>query len=1523
MLPERWKQIEDIFQEALDLSGAAREEFVREKCAGDEDLLSEVEKYIARFEAEDSFLESPVWTDSQFLRSQVKREIVESFDEEISPKREEKSYIGERVGVYELKQELGKGGMGIVFLATRADGEFSQKAAIKLIKRGMDTDFIVKRFRHERQILANFNHPNIARLLDGGTTKDGSPYFVMEFVEGEPVHRFIESRKYDLRRKLELFLQICAAIAYAHGKQIIHRDIKPSNILVTDDGTPKLLDFGIAKILDPDLIHESVMPTATQMRLMTPEYASPEQVRGEEITPASDQYSLGVLLYEMLTGNRPYKFPSRAPHEIARIICEEIPSQPSSGDFGKFITENALLSELDKDFCKKLDRIVLKSLRKNPLERYVSIKDFAADIERFLRNETVRAELFTETTESFETPQNFNVSTNGNQKSIAVLPFKNLNRMSGENTGDGNFLSIGLADALITRLSNVRQFVVRPTSSVLRFSGNDSDSFEAGSELNVNFVLDGNILKTEKRIRVSVQLLDVERQSTVWAERFDEDLTDVLTLEDSISKRVAELLVPHLSIHEVQNLSKRGTNNAEAYEAYLRGRFHWNILTEDQLAKAIAFYRRAIELDPNYAAAHAAIADYYCWLGMYGVLPTSEFYPAAKKAALRSLELDPRSSEAYAALGLIELYGRYDWKTSEDYLNRAVELNPNNAVAHLWFTHTLYSQRRFAEGEQRMKRALELNSFNFQFINTQVWGLYFQRRLPEALAAARKMVEQYPSTSFPYFAVSLFSNFIGKTEDSIRAAESAAKFSEDSLFTVIAPAQSLAAAGSRREALEILENPNLPPISNYHKASIYCYLKDKNTAFQILEKSFAARESSLIWLGVEPSLDFLRDDERYFSLLEKMNHPLANMKSVLSANGSKKIAAPERQISTVASEAETVVQTAAAPSAEIKKRGLSKGLKYTLAAAALVIFVWLLYEIATHTTISYTNSNEGWRKNFAAMKAKTLTDSGRAMISAISPDGRQIVYVSRDDDRQSLWIRDTDSINARQIVAPDTVLIAGITFAPDGRTIYYTSWGQNFIARNLYRVSVEGNDSPHLVLEQVNNGIGIAPDGKSFAFVSYDRKQRISYLQIASIDENGEVSATRTLADYPEPGFIRANPAFAPDGKKIAYVVGETVGKKDSMSLSVFDLNTNAAAKIGGQIFADISGVAWREQNEIVLSGDETDGFPYKLWAIAYPSGEAAQLNNDFNGYFNVSISNDSSAVVTSKRERSSAVWLVNLDSPDNGKQLSAGDNRLDGLNGVSWTNDNRILYVGGIGTQLALAIMNADGSNNRVLDVNAVKPSFPSMTKDGRYVVFADTGADGSTVQRYDTQSGALVQLTPNYAVKPSISPDNQFVVYSSNNAARKLSLHKIPIGGGDETEITSALSAGGVISPDGKRIACYYLGEETGSGWRLVILSAENGAVERVISPPDTFNILTPIERPLAWSPDGRTLYYVNDKNNVSNVFRLSVNDEKPPQQTTFFTSGRIFDFSISPDGKRAVIARGSSTSNIVIFKNSTSPR
>jgi serine/threonine protein kinase len=310
MKPERWQQVRAILDRAIALPRDERIAYLARTCDGDEDLRNEVE----------SLLESHDQAGSIFLNKPAAD--LKSATTESAPRS---SWIGRRIGVYQIETEIGHGGMGEVYRAVRADGQFKKNVAIKVVRGGYDTAAVLERFLHERQILASLDHPHIARLYDGGTTEDGIPYLVMELIEGTPIDLYCEEHDLPVNQRLELFTQVCAAVQYAHQRLVIHRDIKPSNILVTADGIPKLLDFGIAKLLDPSGGGETTMLPA-----MTPEYASPEQIRGEPITTATDVYSLGVVLYRLLTGRSPYPTNTRTPIELARVVCEVEPTKPSS-----------------------------------------------------------------------------------------------------------------------------------------------------------------------------------------------------------------------------------------------------------------------------------------------------------------------------------------------------------------------------------------------------------------------------------------------------------------------------------------------------------------------------------------------------------------------------------------------------------------------------------------------------------------------------------------------------------------------------------------------------------------------------------------------------------------------------------------------------------------------------------------------------------------------------------------------------------------------------------------------------------------------------------------------------------------------------------------------------------------------------------------------------------------------------------------------------------------------------------------
>jgi serine/threonine protein kinase len=362
---ERWARVKELFEAAADLAPNDRATLLSKECDGDAALRREVESLLDSDAHTDGFIEQPVL----------------EMPRDLFPEPPEESLAGRQFGAYQIIREIGRGGLGAVYLAARSDDEYRKEVAIKLVRRGLDTEDILRRFRNERQILAQLDHPNIARLIDGGTTEDGLPYFVMDYVNGQPLAAYCEAHSLSTTDRLNLFRKACAAVTYAHQNLVIHRDLKPSNILVASDGEPKLLDFGIAKLLGPE--EEALAQTMAGQRVMTPQYASPEQIKGERITTASDVYSLGVLLYELLTGRRPYRLKTHTPAEISRAITSQEPERPSTA-----VAIGAGNSKIQKPNPKllrgDLDNIVLMAMRKEPARRYTSVGQFSEDIRRHL-----------------------------------------------------------------------------------------------------------------------------------------------------------------------------------------------------------------------------------------------------------------------------------------------------------------------------------------------------------------------------------------------------------------------------------------------------------------------------------------------------------------------------------------------------------------------------------------------------------------------------------------------------------------------------------------------------------------------------------------------------------------------------------------------------------------------------------------------------------------------------------------------------------------------------------------------------------------------------------------------------------------------------------------------------------------------------------------------------------------------------------------------------------------------------------
>ena len=559
--PERWQRLKNILADALEQSSPKeRTAVLRQSCSDDTTLLREAEKLLAHdTTAFEEFAE--------FAATRLRHE--------------QRDRIGERIGAYAVIRELGRGGMGAVYLAERADGQFEKRVAIKILKRGTDTDEVLRRFRIERQILANLEHPNITRLLDAGTTTDGLPYFVMEFTEGTPITQFVQEENTDIRGRLKLFLKVCSAIDLAHQSHVIHRDIKPTNVLVTRDGQLKLLDFGIAKLLDVDL-DNSVTTIAIERRL-TPRYAAPEQRVGQPATVATDVYSLGALLQQLLTDTPP---------------CTSSDTRPSKDNVSRFLNQRRLPNDsvadarMKDELVGQLDRIVTKAMQPDPWQRYSSVTDLSEDIERCLNeapfspahqrwsgNSTVRsnyrrnwyiaaavlavivaAAALVPRKSRINWPQNAEVektppaSSPGTAaktvRSIAVLPFEPL----GKDMHD-ELLGLGMADAVIGRMSTLKELVVLPTTAVSRYKGPANDPLAAGRALGVDAILSGTVQRSGDRVRATVQLVRVATGRTVWSEKFDQTFTDIFGVQDSISDSVAKSLALNLSADEQKQLA--------------------------------------------------------------------------------------------------------------------------------------------------------------------------------------------------------------------------------------------------------------------------------------------------------------------------------------------------------------------------------------------------------------------------------------------------------------------------------------------------------------------------------------------------------------------------------------------------------------------------------------------------------------------------------------------------------------------------------------------------------------------------------------------------------------------------------------------------------------------------------------------------------------------------------------------------------------------------------------------------------
>jgi serine/threonine protein kinase/Tfp pilus assembly protein PilF len=889
MADEKWQKVREIFDSALRHKPDERRRFVNEVCGDDKILLAEVESLLSAHDSAQSFMETPAIAEVAHLMK------VET----------KKLKAGKCFGRYEIINQIGAGGMGEVYLAR--DKTLDRNVAIKILNEEFSQDRSnLQRFVSEAKAASALNHPNILTIYEFGEAEDAR-FIVSEYIEGKTLRDIIRESRPTLPEILDISIQIAAALSAAHKAHLVHRDIKPENIIIRPDGYVKVLDFGLAKLveqqnksvlsLDESTVRKNV--TAKGLIVGTVNYMSPEQAKGEHVDERTDIFSFGALIYEMTTGRKPFQGDS-IPETFANLINAE--TQP--------------LSRFSTNVPDELQRIVSKMLRRKRGERYQTMKDVLTDLRDLRENLTldeklkksrspgngnataiVRAMTGDANLQTAETqntlPQTIKrhkplaafavvasligaiglayyvfyagkpASSVSDKKSIAVLPLKPVNAANRD-----ELYEIGVADSLIHRLSSMRGFVVRPLSAIRKYADIEQDPIAAGKEQRVDYVLASNYQMAGGKIRITSQLFNVATGQIEETYKSEKDTGNIFAMQDAIASEVGNILLARFAATSSSPTTRRGTTNEDAYRLYLQGMYFYDNKYKAEALKSIEAFEQALRIDPNYARAWAGLAHAHRVVGNSDrVANTHQEYQKSIEAIDKALALDENLSEAQSAACENKMYYEYDFAGAERSCLRASELDPNSTLAHQIYSRYLISRGRFDQAIDEIKTAIDLEPTSL--FNHHIYGvsLYYARRYPEAVAQFKQVLAMDEGFSIAFYWLCITLAAQGNELEAFERFMSRLAFGKADEATIQAYQAAYQTSGWPGVMLKRFEKTNE---AYFFGAAYNAQAGNKDKAFEYLEKSYQRREMWMAYLQVEPRLDPLRDDPRFDELVRRV-----------------------------------------------------------------------------------------------------------------------------------------------------------------------------------------------------------------------------------------------------------------------------------------------------------------------------------------------------------------------------------------------------------------------------------------------------------------------------------------------------------------------------------------------------------------------------------------------------------------------------------------------------------------------------